>query len=234
MLGMAGDPSHLAAVGSVAVLADRVRRALFEHVRRSRSGVTREEAASAVGISRKLAAFHLDKLVAHGLLDVATAGGGRVGRRPKVYAPSTRDIRVSIPPRRPDVLAELLLETVAADDQELSASESVLRAARERGRRIGANERAVRRPGRLGLERATGIVSAVLEREGYEPSSREPGDVELRNCPFHPLAGQQPELVCGISQAMVAGVLDGLETTTLQAVLTPAQGRCCVILCPSG
>jgi predicted ArsR family transcriptional regulator len=51
--------------GTLELLADRTRRALYEHVRRARDhGVTREQAAAALGISRALAAFHLDKLVA--------------------------------------------------------------------------------------------------------------------------------------------------------------------------
>src|SRR4051812_23000871 len=57
-----------AAVAAIAALEDDVRRALFEHVRGAAQPVTRESAAAAIGISRNLAAFHLDKLVELGLL----------------------------------------------------------------------------------------------------------------------------------------------------------------------
>src|SRR5215218_1846854 len=79
-----------AVVASVAVLADGVRRSLFDFVRRAPGAVTREQAASAVGISRNLAAFHLDKLVNAGLLVTHTGAvvTGRVGRRPVHYAPT--------------------------------------------------------------------------------------------------------------------------------------------------
>src|SRR5205809_883694 len=57
-----------AAVAAIAALDDDVRRALYEHVRAAGAPVTRQEAATGVGISRKLAAFHLDKLVELGVL----------------------------------------------------------------------------------------------------------------------------------------------------------------------
>ena len=53
---------------AVGALVDSVRRSLFEYVRRQDHPVTREEAADAQGVSRNLAAFHLDKLVEVGLL----------------------------------------------------------------------------------------------------------------------------------------------------------------------
>ena len=52
------DPGTLSAI---AVLADDLRRRMYEFIRRADGPVTRDEAAAAVGISRKLAAFHLDK-----------------------------------------------------------------------------------------------------------------------------------------------------------------------------
>ena len=102
------------AIAAVAALDDDVRRALYRYVRDAPAPVTREDAAAAVGISRKLAAFHLDKLVGVGLLRAGYASGGnrRVGRAPKVYEPSGQDVAVAVPARRPDLLAELLLETV--------------------------------------------------------------------------------------------------------------------------
>jgi predicted ArsR family transcriptional regulator len=36
--------------------------------------------------------------------------------------------------------------------------------------------------------------------------------------------------VCGMNRAYLAGVLDGIGATTLEAKLDPADGRCCVRL----
>ncbi|MBO0788607.1 MAG: winged helix-turn-helix transcriptional regulator, partial [Actinobacteria bacterium] len=67
------------------MLADEQRRRIYDFVRRAGAPVTRDQVAGAVGISRKLAAFHLDKLAAAGLLETSfprPAGLRRVGRSP--------------------------------------------------------------------------------------------------------------------------------------------------------
>src|SRR5579875_1507803 len=100
------------AVRAVAVLDDRLRWTMYAFVRGARRPVSREEAAKAAGISRKLAAFHLDKLVEAGLLEARPQPAGdmrKVGRRPVVYEPTGRDIRVSIPVRQHGALAGRLI-----------------------------------------------------------------------------------------------------------------------------
>jgi predicted ArsR family transcriptional regulator len=37
-------------------------------------------------------------------------------------------------------------------------------------------------------------------------------------------------MVCGINHAFLTGVLDGLDTTAVHAVLDPRAGECCVEL----
>src|SRR5918912_1543735 len=60
------------ALAAIALLADEVRGRLYRFVRAQPTPVTRDQAATAIGISRKLAAFHLDKLTAAGLLEATT------------------------------------------------------------------------------------------------------------------------------------------------------------------
>lgn len=223
-----GDP-----VGAVAVLADEQRRRMYAFARRVRRPVTREEAAAEAGISAKLAAFHLDKLVEAGLLRAwyDNPGGVRkVGRKPKVYEPTPADIRVSIPERRPDVIAEILLDAVLAQRPGEAARAAALRTARQRGQDIGAAERARIRPGRLGPERSLSATEPLLAQYGFEPERRTPTSLALLNCPFHHLATRSPELVCGLNHAFLGGILDGLEATGVDAVLAPCAGRCCVEL----
>ena len=57
-------------VTAVAALAEPTRRRLYDHVVRQPGPVSRDEAAAAVGVPRGTTAFHLDRLVADGLLDV--------------------------------------------------------------------------------------------------------------------------------------------------------------------
>jgi predicted ArsR family transcriptional regulator len=231
-LGPSTDPS----IRAVAALEDESRRGMYAFIRRARRPVTRDEAATSVGISRKLAAFHLDKLVEAGVLRAgyeAVGGVRKVGRTPKVYEPSDMDIRVSIPQRQHDVLAGILLDAVLAEDEHENARDRALRVASAHGAEIGSVERERVRPGRLGAERALTLTAGVLERYGFEPDREITTCVRLRNCPFHPLAARAPDLVCGINQAFCAGVLTGLETSAVEAVLDPRVGECCVELRPA-
>ncbi|MGH3964023.1 MAG: transcriptional regulator, partial [Pseudonocardiaceae bacterium] len=74
------------------------------------------------------------------------------------------------------------------------------------------------------------LATAALARYGFEPDRATPTLLRLRNCPFHPLAGKAPQLVCGINHAFLTGFLDTLQASTLTAVLTPRAGGCCVEL----
>ena len=214
------------AVAAVALLNDATRAALFEVVQRAAAPVTRDEAARAVGISRKLAAFHLDRLAESGLLVSAAARPHRVGRAPKVYRPSGRDVLVSVPPRDSGTLAQLLLEAVAAESSG-SVGRTVREVAEARGRALGSAEAARRRAGRLGPERSMHAAADVLGEQGYEPTL-DADAVRLRNCPFHAMARQHPELVCGMNHALVAGVLRGLGARGVRALLAPDPNACCV------
>jgi len=219
-------------LAAAAVLADDLRWQMYAFIRRADGPVTRDEVAAELGISRKLAAFHLDKLAAAGLLRTSFARPGglrRAGRTPKRYQPAEVDVQVSIPAREHMLLAEILLGAVLAVPDD-SATQAALRVAAQRGRELGLAERAATRPGRLGAERALTLASGFLERSGFEPVRAAPTVVRLRNCPFHPLTDQARELICGINQAFLAGFLDGLGAVSATAVLDPSPGHCCVEL----
>src|SRR5262249_53537599 len=111
---------------------------MYAYIRRADGPGTRDAAAAAVGISRKLAAFHLDKLVDAGLLQASfarPAGLRRAGRASKVYAPADVDVQVSIPPRDHAVLAGILVDAVTAAGD---ARQAALRGADGRGHELGA------------------------------------------------------------------------------------------------
>ena len=221
-----------AAVAAIAALDDDVRRALYEHVRAAQEPVTREDAAAAVGISRKLAAFHLDRLVEAGLLRSGFESGRarRVGRAPRVYQRADVDIAVQVPDRAPDVLAAILVDAVAGQRAAAARSMDV---AREHGRALGGASREALRPGRLGVERARTLLQDVLAREGFEPYRDGPA-LRLRNCPFHPLAERDPQFVCGLNHAYLSGLVEGLGADgPIAAELAPRPGECCVALRPA-
>jgi predicted ArsR family transcriptional regulator len=222
-------------VTAVGALGDELRRGMYGFIRRARRPVTRDEAAASVGISRKLAAFHLDKLVDVGLLRTRADAPGRVrtvGRAPKLYEPVPDQIHVSIPERRHELLAEILADAVLTETGERTARESAFEAADRRGNALGNADRDRHRPGRLGTERTLTLAAETLEDLGFEPERAAPALLLLRNCPFHPLAAKAPDLVCGINHRFLGGYLQGLGAAdAATAVLQPEAGSCCVRLC---
>jgi predicted ArsR family transcriptional regulator len=204
-----------------AALADPIRRALYDHVRRQDHPVSREEAAEAVDISRNLTAFHLDKLVDAGLLrsryESPPGPRGR-GRTPKVYEATGAGLSLTVPPRRYDLVGSILADAIAAEPTDARAA--AVDRAREVGRRLGAD-----RPRGKGLAAA----SSALADLGFDPRPDGPSAIVMDNCPFHSLAQHQPELICGLNVAFLTGLLEGLDVDA-EAVLQPRPGRCCVRL----
>ncbi|MGH3645568.1 MAG: helix-turn-helix transcriptional regulator [Micromonosporaceae bacterium] len=217
-------------VAAVAALDEPTRRRVYDHVVRQPTPVSRDEAAAALGLPRTTAAFHLDQLVKVGLLDVAyqrLSGrtGPGAGRPAKLYHRSRRQVAVSVPERRYDLAGRLLAAAVEEADESSESPRTVLhRRARELGQRLGEAATA-------GHDAAQGrdTVLRVLEEHGFEPRI-ENTDVVLGNCPFHTLAHQHTELVCGMNLCLLGGLLDGLATTGLRARLDPTPDHCCVRL----
>ena len=213
---------------ALASLAAPVRLALYRCVADREQGVGRDEAAAAVGISRKLAAYHLDKLAEVGLLEVrferrSGRSGPGAGRSAKIYLRSARPLEVALPARNYQLLAELLADAVQADPS------GAARAALERAARAAGAENAVHADEEHSRPRDAAGVHAVLARHGYEPYDDE-GVTRLRNCPFQRLAQTHRELVCRANLAFIEGLLQGLTVRGLRAVLDPRPGRCCVAL----
>ena len=97
-------------------------------------------------------------------------------------------------------------------------------AARAAGRRLAEDA-----PSRCRRTRRATPVGELLARYGYEPAPAADGLV-LANCPFHRLAEDYTELVCGMNLDLVDGVLDGLGPGGLGARLDPGPDRCCVTI----
>lgn len=200
---------------AVASLAEPVRRALYGYVVGSSEAVSRDDAAKAVDVSRQVAAYHLDRLADDGLLEVefrrlTGREGPGAGRPSKLYKRSEQVHEVSIPPRRYELAARILLD--AAREGHLGAG-ALNRVARRTGVEIG----------QVGLE-------AALEATGYEPVTQD-GETRFRNCPFHVLKDRDQEITCGLNLALVAGMVEGSGSDN-DAVLAPEEGYCCVRITP--
>jgi predicted ArsR family transcriptional regulator len=170
--------------------------------------------------------------VSCGLLEARVGPAGaprRVGRAPKVYRPVEGAVQVSIPPRTHDDLASILIDATTSQRRDETPEQARLRAARAAGQALAESDDSPSAGrGRLGAERALTLTERVLAARGYEPYRAAPDRLRLRNCPFHPLAQRAPDLVCGINEAFLDGLLTGLDARSIEAVLAPAPGECCV------
>ena len=217
-----------AQVAGVASLHDAVRRALYQYVVAASQPVGRNEAAAQVGVSRTLAAYHLDRLVDEGLLDVqferlGPRRGPGAGRPAKLYRRSRRQIAVQLPPRNYELAARLLAQAV---DAAALSSPSVLASAHAFGAQLGVDAVARSEPITADDRRAA-LLGAVRDC-GYEPAA-EGDSIRLRNCPFDALAREHRELVCGMNRALLEGLVAGVGDE-LDASLEPRAGECCVAL----
>jgi len=226
-----------AQVSGVGALAEPARRALYLYVVAQPEPVSRDQAAAGAGLPRHTAKFHLDKLVADGLLDteyrrLSGRRGPGAGRPTKLYRRSSRQVAVTLPPRHYDLAGQILARAVedAAHDG-VPVLQAVQRAAVDAGHRLGA---AQHRPDEgpataSGDAAALDDVATVLNAHGYEP--RVQGDrVVLANCPFHALAREHTALVCGMNLHLITALLDELGRPDVQTGLDPAPQRCCVTL----
>ncbi|MGI8697936.1 MAG: helix-turn-helix transcriptional regulator [Mycobacteriales bacterium] len=211
-------------ISAVATLAEPVRRALYDHVAASDSPVGRDAAAAALGLRRSTAAFHLDRLAAQGLLDVEYRRlGGRTGpgagRPAKLYRRPDDEVAVSVPEREYDLVGRLLAGAIEESSRlHTPVGTALTGLARQTGRDIGAR---------------SGSLLAALDDHGFEPTHVRGGEVVLRNCPFHRLAGDFTALVCGLNLDLLSGVAEGAHDREHLLVLDPIPGRCCVRVLPA-
>jgi predicted ArsR family transcriptional regulator len=209
-------------------LAERLRRRAYLYIARQRRPVGRDEIAAAFGIPRSLAAFHLDKLVTSGLLEakygrLSSRTGPGAGRPSKLYRPSTGRIEVTVPPRRYELLARVLLRAVGKE-----RPPGVGRTARSIGRELGSEARKrLRRSNRRSARRT---ICVALGEMGYEPFSAGPGTIRLANCPFHELVSEQGGFLCETNLALLRGALEALPEAQLEAQLDARPETCCVLL----
>src|SRR3954470_20234483 len=191
---MAGEDDWAA----VAVLAEPTRRRVFEAVRSSDRPLTRDDVAGELGVRRPLAAFHLDRLVDAGLLDVSFArppgrSGPGAGRPTKHYA-ADATVAVSFPPRQHELVARLLARAVSARPRD--AARQAHKVAGAEGRKMGE----LGRPGgRITATGAVRTVSRMLGELGYDPVESRSW-MRLRNCPFHGVVDVAPALVCEMNE----------------------------------
>jgi predicted ArsR family transcriptional regulator len=221
---------------AVKSLGEPTRRAIYDYVVSVGDWVGRDQAAEATGLERGTAVHHLDRLAADGLLEVTFQRltgrqGPGAGRPAKLYRRSQHEFDVSLPPRDYELAGRMLAEAVARvqiDGGDIV--EAVAATARGEGKRLGQSIRGTLSDS-AGRRARSDAVMRGLQELGYEPKAIDDGSVVLTNCPFHQLAQQHTELVCGMNLCLLASVVESAGVD-LDARLVPTEGLCCVQLQP--
>jgi predicted ArsR family transcriptional regulator len=217
-------------VASIGALGDPLRRDLYLYVCAKPYAVSRDEAADALGVPHHKAKFHLDRLEAEGLLTAEFArltgrSGPGAGRPAKLYRRAPDDISVSLPGREYEIAGQLLAAAVATSARTGgSAIDALHQEAAQQGR-----EWAQAAMSEGGVQAPMQLAEQALAEHGYEP--REDDErVILANCPFHALAANHTEMVCGMNLALIQGLVDAVGPDDLECRLEPGDQRCCVVL----
>ena len=231
-MGLSQNEADLA---SVSCLDDRVRGRLNAFVAGRNEPEGRDEAAAEGGIGRALAGYHLDKLAESGLLTASYRRppgrrGPGAGRPAKVYARSSGEFMVTVPPREYELAARLLVQAVAADGSG-QARAALDDAARQLGAGLGERHWAGQAQG----DSVPPALEGALSEHGFEPWADDHGTVRMRNCPFRRLAELQPEVVCQMNLALIQGLVAGVGADSMAPVHDPEPEHCCVAIpqsCP--
>jgi predicted ArsR family transcriptional regulator len=221
-------------LAQLALLSEPVRRRVYELAAAS-GPIDRDTAAAGVGISRSLAAFHLDRLAEVGLLEASYRrrsgrSGPGAGRPAKFYRrPAGASVEVTLPPRRYELAARLF---AAGIDRTTDGRDATLAAARDAGREAGETIPARVRSGpRAGARRA--LLGLLVER-GFEPRDAADGGIELGNCPYRDLTAAHRDLTCGANLALVSSLTESIGGAGLVADRRDPAEPCCVSLRRAG
>jgi predicted ArsR family transcriptional regulator len=218
---------------AAALLSSPVRRRLVDALAHADAtaatpGYTAAELGAEVGLHVTTVRFHLDQLVAAGIVDAAVRREGGAGRPRKVYslAPgSLDDVDARAEADHLRLLSGLLASTLAegVTGHTVTPAEAGRRWAAEH---VVADERAAPAdtPGRW-LGKLAQMID-VLQEWGYTPELKTSdggrvAEVTLAHCPFLDLARANPAVVCGIHRGLIAGSLAQLGESATRVSLEP-------------
>jgi predicted ArsR family transcriptional regulator len=223
-------------LSAISLLVDPVRWRLYDLLRSTGRAVGRDEAATAAGISRSLASFHLDRMAEAGLLEVeyrrlSGRSGRGAGRPAKLYRVAARHLAISLPATHYSLAGRILATAIEEKRPDEDGSAAVRRVARRVGGELGGDlrDRCVSR-----ADAPLAVAGWAARQLGYEPDHHA-DRVELRNCPFDELADSHRELICQMNRALLAGLLPAVGAESVSAEPVPRRPgvSCCVRMAPA-
>jgi len=177
-----------------------------------------QELAARVGLHVNTVRFHLDRLVAEGLV-VRHVEDRRVPGRPRLSFTVVAGPRAHGEKRSYQLLAAILASFVSG-----SVANPVA-AATEAGATWG--HYLTERPGpyrRTGEEESLSELLRILDDVGFAPElvkSGEGGEVWLRHCPFLEVAEEHREVVCAVHLGLMQGALAEMRAPVTTEKLKP-------------
>lgn len=201
---------------------DATRRSIYLRCREGGEGVTAAQVAAEFELHPNVARHHLDKLIEGGYLVVESrrppGGDGPVagaGRPSKRYRPTGKDVMVSYPTRRDDLLVALLAQ--ALDSLEpVQATALAERVGYDYGRAVAAD--VAPGAGPTTFRKALAVVGDALTAHGFDASVQTEGrwhaTITAGHCPFGAAAHSHPHLICALDRGMVKGMLSVLYGET--------------------
>lgn len=234
----ADDPASFEPGSSdgVTLLVSPVRRSVVEELAalgeaERAVGLTAAELGERLGLHTTTIRFHVDQLVAAGILSAHFVRSGGVGRPSKKYIlheDALGDTAGQAAGTRPfEVLAGLLASVMSADEQDqLTPEEAGVRWAQRRAEEVSVREALA--PG-AGRDDKVHEVIELLGEWGYTPETEEledgtAVDVTLRRCPFLDLARTHPDVVCGVHRGLLRGALTAVGEPGARVSLQPFVG----------
>jgi predicted ArsR family transcriptional regulator len=217
------------ATSGAALLVSPVRRAIMDALANHRPvgkgksspvhGMTAAQLASVLDLHVTTVRFHLDQLVAAGLVSAEFTKVFGVGRPRKVYHPAPGSLDGARTDAGHRALTELLAEALG---EQLTPGQAGRRWARHHVPRDDA--RVADTPGRW-LTKIARMIDA-LHDWGYTPdlATSEGGrtcTIDLVRCPFLELASTHPAVVCGIHRGLIQGAMEQLGEADTEVSLEP-------------
>jgi predicted ArsR family transcriptional regulator len=226
-------PDASASLDRLLALGDSTRRDLYFFVVGRGTWVSRKEAGEALGLRPGLVAHHLDRLVEDGLLEIeyrrlTGRTGPGAGRPAKLYRRTDAAFELTLPPRNPRLVNQLLIEAVGRLGRRADpVRRALVDVAREAG--VAAGRQATD----AGAARDRGrSFTELLATMGYAPHIGA-GELSLANCPYEPIAERDRQTICSMNLALVEGAVAGVGLRRTSCSLrSPVGGGCCVHVAP--
>ena len=210
-----------AAVSAVtSAFGDPTRRDMYLTIRETADGVTAAEIAERFDLHPNVARHHLEKLTGGGYLvvevgrrdgDVSARAAGRPSKR---YRVAELDTELVFPPRRDDLLANLLaraLDVLPPDQAEAMAEEVGFDYGRTLAARMAPSE------GHRSVKAALATVAEALTAHGFAAHAEASGaslTIVSEQCPFGAAAQAYPHVVCAVDRGLIRGLMSGLYGDT--------------------